>query len=209
MNRSFVNLLLLVSTAIVLALSALPPKNPLRPNDDFWPESQMARTPAYKAYSANPNFADGMTLRSPPPNTLARGQLPLHYGATPTDALVAGLELHNPFAVDDEARLQRGATVFTSYCQVCHGSTGLGNGPVTQHGFPAPPSLLADRARQMKDGQMFHVLTYGQGNMSSYAGQLSVNDRWCAVLHVRKLQQREAPTRPVSLPPSPLSIPHK
>jgi mono/diheme cytochrome c family protein len=203
MNRSFLNGLLFVTTATVLALSALPGKDALQPNDEFWPEAQMARTPAYKAFSANANFADGMTLRSPPPNTLARGQLPLHYQATPTDALVAGLELRNPFAADNEARLQRGATVFASYCQVCHGPTGLGNGPVTQHGFPPPPSLLADRARQMKDGHMFHVLTYGQGNMSSYAGQLSVDDRWCAVLHVRKLQEHEAPTGHPSLPPSP------
>lgn len=203
MNRFYVNVLLILSTATILALSALPGKNGLRPNDDFWPESQMAHTPAYKAFSANVNFTDGMTLRSPPPNTLARGQLPLHYEAAPTDALVAGLELHNPFAADDEARLERGATVFASYCQVCHGPTGFGNGPVTKHGFPPPPSLLADRARQLKDGHMFHVLTYGQGNMSSYAGQLSVADRWCAVLHVRKLQQHQTPTEQPRLPPSP------
>jgi mono/diheme cytochrome c family protein len=203
MNRSFLNGLLFLMTAAVLALNALPGINALQPNDDFWPEAQMAHTPAYKAFSANVNFADGMTLRSPPPNTLARGQLALHYQATPTDAVVAGLELRNPFAADDAARLQRGATVFASYCQVCHGPTGLGNGPVTGHGFPPPPSLLADRARQMKDGQMFHVLTYGQGNMSSYAGQLSVADRWCAVLHVRKLQEHEAPATRPSLPPSP------
>ncbi len=192
MNRSVLNVFLILANATVLSLFALPGKDPSRPYVEFWPEAQMSRTPAYKSFTANANFADGMTLRSPPPNTLARGQLALRYEATPADALRAGLELRNPFSADDAARLQRGATIFASFCQVCHGPTGLGNGPVTQHGFPAPPSLLADRAMQMKDGQMFHVLTYGQGNMSSYAGQLSSDDRWCVVLHVRKLQGGKA-----------------
>lgn len=204
MNRSFINGLLLLAIVAFLALSALPGKDPQRPNLEFWPEAQMAHTPAYKSFTANPNFADGMTLRSPLAHTLARGQMALHYEATPADALRAGLELHNPFAANDPPRLQRGATLFATFCQVCHGSTGQGNGPVTQHGFPAPPSLLADRARQMKDGQMFHILTYGQGNMSTYAGQLSPHDRWCAILHVRKLQEQEKPSAKPSIPPSPL-----
>jgi cbb3-type cytochrome c oxidase subunit III len=203
MSRPFWNIVLILANVAVFTLSAIPDKDMLRPALEFWPESQMAHTPAFKAFTANPNFPDGMTLRAPPPNTLARGQLPLHYQATPTDALLAGVELRNPFASNDSLRLERGAKIFSLYCQVCHGPTGLGNGPVAQHGFPPPPSLLADRARQMKDGQMFHTLTYGQGNMSSYAGQLSTDDRWCAVLHVRKLQESAAPSSQPLLTPSP------
>jgi len=45
----------------------------------------------------------------------------------------------------------------------------------------------------MKDGQMFHVLTYGQGNMPSLAAQLSVDDRWSVILHMRMLQGPYAP----------------
>jgi hypothetical protein len=39
---------------------------------------------------------------------------------------------------------------------------------------------------------MFHVLTYGQGAMASYAALLSRDDRWCVVLHVRSLQPKAA-----------------
>jgi hypothetical protein len=42
----------------------------------------------------------------------------------------------------------------------------------------------------MKDGQMFHILTHGQGNMASYAGQLLSADRWQVILHIRSLQQQ-------------------
>lgn len=44
----------------------------------------------------------------------------------------------------------------------------------------------------MKDGQMFHVVTYGFGNMPSYAVQVSREDRWKAILHIRDLQRKEA-----------------
>jgi mono/diheme cytochrome c family protein len=84
--------------------------------------------------------------------------------------------------------------VFDNICQVCHGPIGEGNGPVTQRGFPLSASLLADRAVQMKDGQMFHVLTYGQGKMPSLAAMLSPEDRWSAILHVRMLQGPYAPS---------------
>jgi mono/diheme cytochrome c family protein len=91
------------------------------------------------------------------------------------------------------ARRERGGVVFTNYCQVCHGPLGQGNGPVTQGSFPPPASLQADRAVQMKDGHLFHVLTYGQGNMPSFSTQLSREDRWNVVLHIRMLQGPYAP----------------
>ncbi len=55
---------------------------------------------------------------------------------------------------------------------------------------------MADRAVQMKDGQMFHILTYGQANMPSFAAQLSEDDRWNAILHVRTLQGPYLPSPP-------------
>ena len=48
----------------------------------------------------------------------------------------------------------------------------------------------------MKDGQLFHILTYGQNNMPSYASQLSRDDRWNAILYVRTLQRAAAPPSP-------------
>lgn len=158
-----------------------------RPNVEFSPD--MAHSPRYAAYAANPNFPDGKTLQAPVPGTIPRGFLPLHYLATPQDALRAGEELTTPVAASDPRVLERGAVVFSNFCQTCHGPAGLGNGPVAQRGFPPPPSLRAEKALKMKDGQMFHVLTYGQGNMPSYASQLSRQDRWMVITYVRSLQK--------------------
>jgi mono/diheme cytochrome c family protein len=173
---------------------AVPTRDVSRPNYEFLPEAQMAQSAAFDSFAPNPNFPDGLTLRSPPAGTVARGQAPLHYQPTLEDSLRAGRELQNPFKPDDAARLERGTAVFANYCQVCHGPLGLGNGPVTQRGFPPPASLLADRAVQMKDGQMFHVLTYGQGNMPSFTTPLSRDDRWSVILYVRLLQGPYAPS---------------
>jgi cbb3-type cytochrome c oxidase subunit III len=203
----------------VLTTSALiwfvPPRDVRQPNFEFAPEAQMDRSPAYDSFAANTNFPDGLTLRTPPTGTLARGYVPFRYQPTLQDALRAGLERTNPFPPTDTVHRERGTTVFSNYCQVCHGPLGQGNGPVTQGGFPPPASLLAERAVQMKDGQMFHVLTYGQGNMPAFSAQLSddhgwnpkqpsvaarlsVEDRWSVILHVRMLQGPTTPTQGTS-----------
>jgi mono/diheme cytochrome c family protein len=193
-TKSWLNLLLFLALMSTGALWGIVKERDVsRPNYDFLPETQMAYSVAYDSFSPNPNFPDGLTLRSPPSGTIARGHMPLHYQATPEDALRAGRELHNPFSGNDESGRARGGIVFANFCQVCHGPIGQGNGPMTQAGFPPPASLVADRAVQMRDGEMFHVLTFGQRNMPAFATQLSRDDRWGVILHVRGLQETYAP----------------
>ncbi|MGE5191006.1 MAG: cytochrome c [Deltaproteobacteria bacterium] len=201
-RRALFNLLLLVACIATFAVARfLPPRDMSRPYYEFVPEAQMAQRVAFDSFAPNPNFPDRLTLRTPPAGTIARGQMPLHYEATPVDAVRAGEELNNPFSGEDAARLERGSAVFANFCQVCHGPAGFGNAPVTQRGFPQPASLMGERALAMKDGQMFHVLTYGQGNMPAHAAQLSRADRWSAILHVRLLQRAQVrPAEPGSAP---------
>jgi len=193
-SQTWINPLLFLALLGTTALCWLVPERDVtQPNYAFLPEAQMVQSPAYDSYAPNPNFADGLTQRTPPAGTIARGYPRLNYQPTLQDALRAGEELRNPYPPTDTVRRERGTAVFTHYCQVCHGPLGLGNGPVTQGGFPPPSSLLADRAVQMKDGQMFHVLTHGQANMPSFSTQLSREDRWSVILHIRMLQGPYAP----------------
>ena len=101
----------------------------------------------------------------------------------------AGAELANPFPPTDRTATNRGYEVFRNVCAPCHGVSGQGNGPVSTRGYPPPPSLLAENAVKMRDGQMFHVLSFGQGNMASYAAQISREDRWKAILYVRERRE--------------------
>ncbi len=185
MRRAILNLFLALLLLGSAAANWMLRPDLSRPNLEFAPD--MAHSPRYNAFAANPNFADGKTLQREPQTSIPRGFTPLHYVATPEDALLAGKELTSP--VSGEAAGTRGEFVFQNFCATCHGTGGLGNGPVAQRGFPPPPSLLADKARNIKDGQMFHILPYGQNNMPSYASQISRQDRWDVIAYVRSLQQ--------------------
>lgn len=161
-----------------------------QPNLEIFPE--MAHAPRYAAFAPNPVLPHGMTLQVPPTGTIPRGLLPLHYAATPEGAARAGAELESPLAADDAEALARGEQVYRNFCVPCHGAGGRGDGLAAQRGVPPPPSFLAEHAVAMKDGQLFHVLTYGQANMASYASQISREDRWRVILYVRSLQASAA-----------------
>jgi mono/diheme cytochrome c family protein len=185
MIRTVVNGALLAATILLLSLHWILRSDPARRNFELLPD--MAASVAWDSYAQNPNFPDGKTLREPVPGTVIRGAMPLHYTTAKGEAERAGLELTSPFAGDRRVR-PRGEFVYTNYCAPCHGPHGKGDGIVAQRGFPAPPSLLAPRAMNMRDGQMFHVVTYGQANMPSYASQIGRDDRWRAIEYVRSLQ---------------------
>jgi len=189
--RGILNVALLLAFLAGLGLNWALRPHPTQPNREFIPE--MVRTPRYNAYSANPNFPDGKTLQTPVVGTIPRGYLPLHFSPTPEDAVRAGDFLLSPARLDDAQTIARGKVVFSNFCTPCHGATGKGDGLVVQRGYPAPPSLCADNARRIKDGQVFHILTYGQKNMPAYASQLSSEDRWNVIAFVRSLQKQTAP----------------
>ena len=88
-----------------------------------------------------------------------------------------------------QASVQRGGQVYQVFCVSCHGPTGAGDGPVAKRGFPPPPPLTTGKSAQMKDGQLFHILTYGQGSMAPFAAQLTPDQRWDVINYVRDLQQ--------------------
>lgn len=175
------------------------------PNFEFIPE--MVRTSAYKAYAANPNFPNGRTLQLPPAGTAPRGMREVNYRPGEAEALRAGSELSNPFSAEDIDAAARGSEVFRIYCGPCHGASGRGDGPVAMRGFPAPPPLNSEKALAMKDGQIFHLISFGQKNMPGYAAQIPVEDRWKAALHVRTLQRRlQTPPPAMASVPAPKEV---
>lgn len=161
-----------------------------RPNYEILPG--MLYSIPYDTFSQNPNFPDGKTLQPPVPGTIARGQLPLNFESTPEDALRAGVELQNPIAPDEADALRRGSRVYVTFCLPCHGPTGKGDGLIPKRGYPPPPTFFRDETRNMKDGQLFHIITYGQGNMPPYAVQVTPDDRWKIVAYIRSLQEKDA-----------------
>jgi mono/diheme cytochrome c family protein len=194
------NLLLVFGIVVCLGLVLFLRRDFSQPNYELVPERQMARSPAYGAFAPNPNFPDGMTLRRPADGTVHRGwQPPFPYQATPTDMVRAGKELTNPLAAGPPQVREQGAALYATYCQLCHGPTGMGDGPVSNRGFPAPLSFLKPQALDLKDGEMFHIITLGKGNMPAHALQLSETERWAVIVHVRVLQDKFTEVPSISL----------
>ncbi len=188
MNLGWKQFVLWLLPCIVLLLAL---ERALRPNTEernYEAFTEMAYSQALESLSPSPELPGGLTQQPIVPGVVVRGRLPFRFGPGPEEALRAGRELANPYGDEPEV-LARGALLYKRFCVVCHAGDGNGQGPVVQRGMLPPPSLHGARAVQMSDGEMFHVLTMGQGNMASYAAQIAAPDRWKVIRHVRRLQE--------------------
>lgn len=180
-------------------------RDPAEPNREYMPD--MASSMAFESFSPNPLTKDGRTMMAPPKGTVSRTQELYAYAPGPEEAARAARELENPVPETDLVH-ERGQIAFARWCSPCHGLTGQGDGPVTRL-FPRPPSLLAPHAQDLADGQIFHVISWGQGLMRGYAQQIEPRDRWMILHHIRKMQydaqvqaaQAAAAAQPAAPPP--------
>lgn len=190
------NWTLLVLFLLSMAANFILRPDPSVPNANLEILPNMAHSPAYASFSPNPVLPLGKTLQTPVPGTLPRGFEPLHYGPGEQEAIRAGAELKNP--LNPQRAQARGAVVYQNFCTPCHGPALRGDGAVALHGFPAPPNLKGEKSMKLTEGRMFHILTFGQNKMPSYATQLSVEDRWSVIAHVKAEQNAGATSSPAA-----------
>ncbi len=150
------------------------------PNFVYMPD--MYYSPALKAQEPGSN-------RMPVKGTIPRGYQPYAYAH---NAEGAGKELKNPIIATADV-MNRGQALFNTYCIVCHGPNGMGDGYVVPK-MPRPPSLQSDKIRGWPDSSIYHVITMGQNIMPSYAAQIQSADRWAIIHYIRALQRSQNPT---------------
>jgi mono/diheme cytochrome c family protein len=80
------------------------------------------------------------------------------------------------------------ARLFNIYCGVCHGEKAGNNGPVAAK--VGGVKSIVSASPKYSDGRIFHVINYGQGNMGSYASQLSREQRWRIIQYIRTLEEK-------------------
>ena len=149
----------------------------------------MAHSIPYDAFAKNPVTRDGKTLQLPVAGTVPRGFAPFRYGPGADEAERAGREVIDARAVTPES-LARGKALYETFCLVCHGARGKGDGPLVPK-IPNPPAYSSERVRAFPPGRIYHVITLGTGNMPSYASQVSAEERWLIVHYVQTLQALE------------------
>jgi mono/diheme cytochrome c family protein len=149
-----------------------------RPNMNYMPD--MVYSPAIKAQET--------VMRTPVKGTVPRGFKPYAYPDNPE----ASIQMKNPLA-RTKANLMRGKELFNTFCIVCHGEYGEGDGYVVPM-FPRPPSLQSDKIKGYTDGRIYHVITMGQNLMPSYASQILQQDRWAIIHYLRVLHRAKNPS---------------
>jgi len=159
---------------------------------DYMPD--MYYSNAYESYTANPNFEDGLTMRTPVEGTIPRDEVPFSWEKTDEDRIAAGKALVNPLELSDE-NLARGREAFDIFCISCHGEKGDGQGFLyTSKRYPYPPaSLINDKVIALKDGEIYHSITLGYGIMGAHGGMITQDDRWRIIMHIRKDLQQQVP----------------
>jgi mono/diheme cytochrome c family protein len=161
-----------------------------RPNPRIPIYMDMVRSAAVHSQAPSPLFADGRAMRRVPAGTVARGEKPLRFGPGAEERARAGRELKNPFPPSYEV-MTRGKKVFETYCQHCHGLSGLGDGAVSK-AFPIFSFPLASKSTyDLPDGAIFHIITYGRNLMPAHGPQVSADDRWKVIHYLRDLQRQE------------------
>lgn len=150
-----------------------------------------------KAQSQNIFFADRKGMRDPVEGTMPRNGK--KYSVTsPEEADIQNVNT----MPKTEFVLARGKNRFETFCSPCHGMDASGNGKVVMspNGFkPAPPDLHRDLSIALSDGRIFHVISFGQNLMPSYADKLPDADRWAVVNYLRVLQGK-TPQATISTP---------
>lgn len=144
----------------------------------------MHHTKALIPQRAYAFFANGSSLRVPPAGTVAVGIEP--YRLTKATPAADVPKMGNAVAATKEVLL-RGQKVYMTYCVVCHGPEGLGNGYIVPS-FPQPPSLQSEKIRGYADSQIYHIATVGQNTMGAYGPWIREQDRWALIHYIRALQ---------------------
>ena len=90
----------------------------------------------------------------------------------------------NPFKPAAES-VERGRAKFTTYCAVCHGNSGKGDGTVGKKYVP-PTDLTSKYVQDKTAGDIFYTITYGGlAVMPAYGDSVSEEDRWHIVNYIK------------------------
>lgn len=97
----------------------------------------------------------------------------------------------------DSINFKEAERLYLINCGICHGAKLDGNGPLYNGGegpFSAKPIALVndEKADNMTEGTMFYSVTYGKGQMGSYASQLTTKQRWEVIAYIKSKKTKAA-----------------
>lgn len=113
-----------------------------------------------------------------------------YYQDNPWKAPASAKTIKNPVAANKMAiSAKKGKTTFTTYCVVCHGAKGLGDGAGGKALNPKPANLTSEKVQSQVDGELFWKITNGRGPMVKWETMLSEDQRWELVNYIRTFKK--------------------
>ncbi len=85
------------------------------------------------------------------------------------------------FPFTDETR-KEGERLYNVNCQSCHGTPGKNNYIAL---VPSPGDPATEKIQRNNDGEIFHKVTVGRGQMPSFRSVLSTDEIWKIVSYLR------------------------
>ena len=154
-----------------------------KPNYQFFPN--MYEAVSYETYSEHNVFKGGVEAQVPAKGSIKRGFVPYEIPNTPEGYALAKATLKSPLD-PTTINQDKAKDLYTVYCAICHGEKGDGKGNlVVKEKFLGVPNY---KDREITDGSIFHVITYGLNSLGSHANQLSQEERWMVADYVLKLK---------------------
>ena len=191
MNKLFVKIGIFASTVILTACTG----GDSSPGYEYMPN--MYRSPSIETYGEH--NIDGYK-GIPVEGTIAQGKLStFNYDKSIEGYKLAGLEANYPLDFNkNEKTLNQGKELFGMMCSHCHGENGDGKGTIQHVVYSAVPSyndtILIRRSgatmRELKEGHIFHAITYGVNAMGPHSSQISEDERWKIVYYIKEKIQK-------------------
>lgn len=150
-------------------------------------------------YNSNNFNPSRMNMRTSPANTVkrnAQGWLPYRLPNDSTGLRLAN-RLRNPLDSTTQV-LAEGKALYEMYCDHCHGAKGEGDGKVAagvtvdgkeKSAYAGVPNYKSDALKNITEGHIFHVITYGKNLMWPHGSQVTPEDRWKIAKYVKALQK--------------------
>ena len=92
----------------------------------------------------------------------------------------------NPLT-ESAAVIAEGAALYETYCALCHGGDGRGNGQLASF-YGRMPNLTMPYVLNYPDGFVYSIIREGGRNMPRFADALSVDERWALVHYLGTLE---------------------
>lgn len=178
--------------AIAVPFALISCRGQISEEEPVHPNMNMDQQDRFEGQEENNFFSDNSSMRQPVEGTISRGNL------REDDALYEGQNEDSSFIEEipvdvTKSFLYRGQEQYNTYCSVCHGKTGGGNGVIMEgeYGYTPAPDFHQSRIRDLADGEIYSAIANGIRTMPSYAHQIKVEDRWAIVAYIRALQRSQ------------------